>query len=140
MDTRKLLTGTLAGGLTFLVVGILFYAILFAKFFEANAGSATGVARADDEMVWWSLILANLAMGFLITFIFLRWANIKTFITGLKAGFLLGILMTVGYGLVSYATTNINNLTAAGVDIILAGIMTAIGSGVIGLVLGMGKD
>jgi uncharacterized membrane protein len=139
MDTKKFLLATVAGGLTFLVVGFVFWGLLFDNFFEANQGSATGVGRADDEMIWWALILANLLMGALITYIFMKWAGIKTFMTGAMAGLLLGFLMTAGFDLVSYAATNMRNLTAVAVDILLAAIMTGIGSGVIGAVLGMGK-
>ena len=30
---------------------------------KSTQGSATGVMRADEEMVWWALILGNLAFA-----------------------------------------------------------------------------
>jgi len=36
MNTNKVLLATLAGGVSFFILGFLFYAVLFASFFEAN--------------------------------------------------------------------------------------------------------
>lgn len=137
MDNKKFLSGTLVGGIVNFLLGFVFYVVLFQGFFEANAGSATGVAKA--EMAWWPLILGNLALAALITYIFLNWASISSFAGGLKAGAIIGFLMALGYDMIMFDTTNIMTLTGALVDVAISTIMWALTGGVIGAILGSGK-
>ena len=135
MDTKKFLTGTLVGGIAYFVLGFLFYGLLLADFFEANSGSASGVMRAEDEMVWWALILGNLIFAAFITYIFLKWAHISTFKSGLLGGATIGLLLGLGYNLIYYGTSNMMTLTGALVDVVVGTVMTALLGGVIGAVL-----
>ena len=135
MDTKKFLTGTLAGGVVYFFLGYLIYGVLLQEFYEVNSGSATGVMRADEEMVWWALILGNLAFAALITYIFLKWAHISTFKSGLRGGAAIGLLMVLSYNLTMYGVSNLSNLTATLVDIVVVTAITAIIGGVIGAVL-----
>ncbi|MBK8706067.1 MAG: hypothetical protein IPN33_22575 [Saprospiraceae bacterium] len=136
MDTKKFALGTLAGGVAFFLLGWLLYGMLFMKFFEANAGTATGVNKV--EMDWLFLILGNLCMGALFSYIFVRWAGINTAMGGLKGGAVIGLLFAAGVDLTMYGTTNISNITATFVDIALWVVMGALGGAVIGWVVGMG--
>lgn len=136
MNVKQFSIGTLVGGVALFLLGFLVYAVLFSAFFEANAGSATGVARADDSMVMPLLFLGNLASAALITYIYLQWAQISTFMTGLKGGLIIGLLMNLGHNLIMYSTTNIMNITGALVDVILYTIVIGLTGGVIGLILG----
>ncbi|MDH3710602.1 MAG: hypothetical protein OER04_11970 [Cyclobacteriaceae bacterium] len=138
MDTKKFVMGTVVGGIVYFLLGFVFYGVLFEGFFTANAGSATGVM--NTEMAWWPLILGNLALAALITYIFLNWAGITTFAGGLKGGALIGFLMAVSFDMIMLDTTNIMTLNAALVDILIATIMGAIAGGIIGAVLGSGKQ
>lgn len=138
MDTKKFIMGTLVGGIVYFILGFVFYAVLFQGFFEANSGSATGVMKTD--MAWWPLILGNLASAALITYIFLKWAEIKTFAGGLKGGAVIGFLLAVSFDMIMYDTTNIMTLNAALMDIVIATVMAAVVGGVIGAVLGSGKE
>ncbi len=138
MNTSKFITGSLVGGIVYFILGFVFYAILFEGFFEANSGSATGVMKT--EMSWWPLILGNIALAALITYIFLHWASISTFATGLKGGAVIGFLMALGWDMIMYDTTNIMTLQGALFDVVIATVMAAITGGVIGAVLGMGSS
>ena len=51
MDTRRLLIGTMVGGVTVFVLGYLIFDLAFAAFYAANAGSATGVPR-ETQLLW----------------------------------------------------------------------------------------
>ena len=137
METSKFIKGTIAGGVTYFFLGFLIYAILLESFFLNNAGSAIGVAKT--EMEWWPLVLGNLSLAALFSYIFLKWANISSFGTGLKAAGMLGFMIALSFDMIMYDTSNIMNLTAAFVDVIAFTIMSAIGGGVIGAVLGMGS-
>ena len=103
MDTKKFLTGTVVGGITHFILGYVFYGVLLSGFFESNAGSATGVARTPDELIWWALVLASLSFAALITYIFLKWAHISTFTSGLRSGAVIGLLV----GLINAVPTNL---------------------------------
>lgn len=137
MNTSKFLVGTLVGGVVFFLLGFIVYALLLESFFAAHAGSATGVTKT--EMQFWPLILGNLAHAALLSYIFLKWANIKTFGAGFSAGLTIGFLIALGFDMIMYDTSNIMDLTGTVTDVIVYSLLSAIAGGVIGLVLGMGK-
>ena len=138
MDTKKFLIGTLVGGVAYFLLGFIVYAILLEGFFAAHAGTATGVLKTA-EMQFWPLFLGNVGHAALLSYIFVKWANVKTFSAGLSAGAVVGFLMTLGHNLVQYDTTNITDITGTLADVIVYTAMTAAVGGIIGLVLGMGK-
>ena len=45
MDTKRLVIGTLVGGIILYALGYLIFDLAFADFYAANTGSATGVER-----------------------------------------------------------------------------------------------
>ncbi len=134
MDTKKFLTGTVVGGITYFILGFLFYGLLLADFFEAQSGGAD-VMRAEDEMVWWALILGNFLYAAFLTYIFMKWAQISTFKSGLRAGAIIGIFLGLAYNLVYYGTSTLMTLTGALADVVLSTAIAAIVGGVIGAVL-----
>lgn len=138
MDIKKFVFGTLAGGVTLFILGFLVYAVLMSDFFAGH--SVAGIAKSDDEMKMYPLALGNLAHGALLAYIFLKWANVKSFGEGLMAGAAIGLFMAAGFDLIMYDTMKIMSIIGIGVDIILYTIITAIAGGVVGAVLGMGKS
>lgn len=134
MNTKSFLFGTIAGAVGFFLSGYLLYGILLSGFFEANAGSATGVMK--DSPDWAFLFAGEIAWGALYTYIFLQWANIKTLSTGVKAGAIIGLLGGLGNNLIWYATSNLSTMTGSLVDALVSMVMGAIAGGVIGFVLG----
>lgn len=139
MDTKKFFMGTMAGGLTFFLAGWLIYGMALMNFMMEHAGSATGVSRSDEDMVWWSLLLGNFASGALFTYVFLKWTNISSFGGGFRAAAAMSFLMAAGFDFTMYGTSNMMDLTGTVVDILAYTVMAGIGGGVIGAVLGMGK-
>jgi hypothetical protein len=138
MDIKKFLIGTFAGGITFFLLGFVTYAILLEDFFMAHAGTATGVMKTD-EMQYWPLFLGNLSQAALLSYVFLKWANIKTFGGGMSAGAIIGFLTTLGHTMISYDTSNVMDMTAAFVDPFVYAIISAIAGGVVAVVIGMGQ-
>ncbi len=137
MDTKKLLMGTLAGGLSFFFVGYIIYGIAMVGFFNEHIAACAG--RPMEEIVWWALILGNIASGALLTYIFLKWANVSSFGGGLSAAAAIGFFMALSMNLLRFSTSNMIDLTGALVDVGAATVLAAISGGVIGAVLGMGK-
>jgi len=127
---------TLAGFVVFFMLGYLFYGFLLVDFFNANSGSASGVMRADMELVWWALILGNLLQAYLLVYVFGNWAQVSTFGGGFKGGAMIGLIFGLGYDLTMYGTSNIMNLTATLVDPFVVALMMGLSGGVIGWVLG----
>lgn len=138
MNAKSFIIGTITGAIAFFLVGYLLYGIVLVDFFQANAGSATGVMKETPDMIL--LFLGEIAWGALFTYIFLQWANIRTLASGAKAGAILGFLMGLGFNLISVGTANLINLTGAIGDSVVQLVMGAVAGGLIGLVLGKVSD
>lgn len=136
MDAKKRIMATLAGFVVYFLLGFLLYGILLMDFMAANTGTATNVMRTDADMQWWALIAGNVMQAYLLVYIFGNWANITTFGGGVKAGAIIGFIMSLGFGLNMYGTTNISNLTATLVDPFVMAVMMGLTGGVVGWVLG----
>ena len=136
MNANKILLSGLIGGAVAFLLGFLFYGLLLADFFESNAGAATGVMRDESDFIWWAMILGHLAWGLLFAVVFGRWTNIKTYATGVSAGAVLGLLISLTYNLISYGSTNISTLTALVVDTLIMTLVSGVVGGVVGWFLG----
>ena len=75
-------------GIVLFFLGYLIYGILIESFFLDHTGSATNVMKT--EMKFWPLILGNLSLAALLSYIFLKWAGITTFVGGLKTAATIG--------------------------------------------------
>ena len=136
MKIDKLLLSTLAGGVAYFILGFLMYGMLFMKFFEAHSTSSA----MKDPMDWWALILGNLIWALFLAYVFSRWASVSTFMGGLKAGAVIGLLVTLAFDLTIFGTSDMMDLTGTLVDPIVNTVMTGITGGVVGWVLGMGAS
>ena len=136
MTAKNRILATLVGFIVMFLLGWFFYGFLLMDFYASNAGSASGVMRPDDDMVWWALILGNLFQTYFLVYIFGNWANITTFPDGFKAGGVIGLILGLAFNLTMFATTNIMNMTATLVDPIVSAVMMAITGGVVGIMLG----
>jgi hypothetical protein len=134
MNNSKFLVATLIGGIAYFILGFLVYAVALEGFYAAHAGSATGVAKTD--MQFWPLALGNLSHAALLAYIFLKWAGIKTFGAGFSAGATIGFFVSLGFNMIGYDTSNVQDLTASVVDVFVWAIMTGIVGGIVGWVLG----
>jgi hypothetical protein len=136
MTAKNRVIATLAGTVSLFLLGWIFYGMLLMGFYEQNAGTATGVMRGETDMVWWALILGDMFQAYFLVYVFSKWENISSFGDGFKAGATLGLILSLGFNLVMYATSNMMNLTASLVDCIVGMIMMGITGGVIGMIIG----
>lgn len=139
MSTSKILIAGIVSGVVYFFLGWIVYGMLLSGFMEGQAGSATGVYRGDDEMIWWALILGSLLYGLLFAYIFGHWTNITLPVTGAKAGAVIGLLVGASIDFMIYATTHITNLTGTLVDVLAYGAMSAVVGAVAAWMLGRGK-
>lgn len=136
MDIKKLFVGGIAGGIAYFFLGWLIYGMLLMNFMASHQGIIGGIQRAEPDFLY--LIIGNLALGFLITFIFIKGA-VNSLGSGLVTGGIVGLLMVIGYDCMIYGTTNIMSKTAMAVDVAAMTVMSAIVGAIVGMVLGMGK-
>jgi len=138
MDIKKLVLGTLAGGVSYFLLGFLFYAIIMENFFASHM--VEGIMKSETEMKYYPLAAGNFAHAALLTFVFLNWAKIKSFSAGLTGGAIIGFLMASGFDLMMYDTAKMMSMIGTLADIAVYTVMTALVGGIVGAVLGMGKS
>ena len=131
MSAKSFVLATVAGGVTLFVLGGVLYGLLMADFFESQSSVAM-----RETPIWWALILGELLLAAFVTLIFGRWATISTALGGLKAGAIIGVILTAAINFTMYAVSDIMNPTGAAVDVVVATIRLAVAGAVIGLVLG----
>ena len=139
MNTKKFFIGTLAGGITFFFLGYLIYGMALANFFTNHTTTVSGAMKSMNELVWWALILGNLAMGALLTYVILKLGNIGSFGSGAGTGAAIGLFVSLSRDLIRFATENSFDMTAMIVDVLIGVVMAAIAGGVIGAFIGRGK-
>ena len=66
MDSKRFVTGSIVGGIVLFLVGYVIFNIILRSFYDANMGSATGVAR--DPPFLWAIALGCLANAALICY------------------------------------------------------------------------
>lgn len=138
MNTKNFTLAGIAGGITFFMLGWLVYGVILMDTMKSFAGSATGVDRGED-MLLWSIFLGNLASGFLLSFIFTRLGTINNPTAGARAGFWIGLLMGAGFDFTMYGTSNISTLTGVLIDIVVFAFLTALTGAVVAWVIGKAK-
>ncbi len=133
---KKMLIGTVAGGVAFFLLGGLIYEVILGGFYRANLGSATGVLR--ELPIWWAMVVSTLGLAAVVTYVFLH-ANVATASDGLRTGAILGLLLGITMSFDLYSVTNWSNMTVAFVEPFVWAVRTALAGAVIGWTLGMGS-
>ena len=110
---KRLITGTVAGGITLFVLGYLIYGLALADFFAGNAGGATGVAR--DPVIMWAIAVGEFSIAALVT-LALGWTGASSMGDGFKTAALVGFLVWLGADFIHYGVSDVANLTATIVD------------------------
>ena len=133
MNSQKFIVGGVVGGILYFLLGYVFYGLLLKSFFDSN-----GMAVNMDNMVWWAMIIGNLAGGFLLAYILSK-GSVSTAGGGAGTGFVVGLLMSLSFDLVMYGIGKGMSLKGVAADVAAAAVMTAIIGAVVGWVLGMSK-
>ena len=135
MNTKTMISGVL-GGVTYFLLGFLIWEFLLKDMMSDCIGSATGIMRAENEMIMWAMIIGNLGYGFAFAYALGTWSGVTTFIGGAKAAAAVAFLFTLGYDMIYYATTNMSSLTGVIYDLGISTFIGAMAGGVIGWWLG----
>jgi hypothetical protein len=123
MNTKSFLASGIAGTIVYFLLGWLFYGILFFDIYPQ-----------EQSMLF--ILLGCVFYAFTFALIFNRWAQISTFSTGLKAGFLIGLLwaLSMNFFIQASATVTLNSNFA--IPIAIDAVSAAIMGGVIAVVIG----
>jgi hypothetical protein len=95
-------------------------------------------ANGEEIMIWWALIVGNIAFGFLMSYI-LNKAGANSAGSGAGVGAVVGLLSAIGFDCMMYSMMDMMDTTAMGVDIAASTVVNAIVGAIIGWYLGMGK-
>ena len=133
METKKLVTGIVVGGITMFVVGYLVFDMAMVGFYEANGAAAFGVAR--EANLWWAVALGTASLAALVT-LCIGWSGAKNAAQGFKVGGMVGFLVWFGVDLILYGnftiSTNIFPLVDGSLEIVRTGIVGAVVATVLG--------
>jgi hypothetical protein len=137
MKTYRIIYAGLAGALAFFLLGWLVYGILLHNFMMDNYNNCS--SRPSDEMVWWAIILSNLATAYLIAIV-ISWAKAKNIIDGIKIAATLGLLISASMDLSMYSmSTTFLNSKALIIDVAVATLLWSVVGFVISFVIFAGK-
>jgi Na+/H+ antiporter NhaC len=113
-------------------LGYLIYVVLG---YHAMNGEGVDAIKGDLNIP--TIILMEVLYATLITMIFSKWAQIKTFATGAKAGFIIGLFLGGLPALELFSTTvGLTDITGVLTGAVTFAVRFAVAGGVIGWLLG----
>lgn len=137
MNANKILVAGVVGGIFAFLLGYVVWGILLK---DALPDNVPGLMRPESEMIYWALIVSNIIFGIFLSYIFVEWANISTWMTGARAGAILGFLITASYDLSFYSMSNMfGGMGELLMDIVANTVWSAIIGAFIGWWLGWRK-
>jgi hypothetical protein len=124
MNMKNFLLAGIAGGITDFLLGWVLYGMLFRDYFgggEPNLGLIFG---------------GCLSFGLLMSYIYVRWANLRSFGGGLSAGAVIGLLMGIMHNFFQWSMETAVDWQKFAVDVAIGLIMGAVVGGVVAAVNG----
>lgn len=134
MNMKRLLIGSIVGGVAIYILGYVIWEVVFADFFAANAGSAEGVPREAE--IYWASGLGALLYAALLTMTIEARSGATSVVDGLKAGAIVGFLLWGTADFTFFGAFNLLNLNATIADTVLEAVRAGIAGAVIAAVLG----
>ena len=137
MNTKKIVVGSLAGGLAYFLLGWVVYGILMKDYCATNL-NPTGM-RKEEEMILWAMGVSNIAFAMLLALIF-SWSNTSSILNATKMAAIIGLLVSISIDLSFYAmTTMYQSRSIIIVDVIVNTILTAIVGAIVYWTMCLGK-
>ena len=135
MQPQKFVVTALLAAVLLFAIGGFVYGSALADFFAANM--AAGITKEPAE--FWAIFVGELAGGTLLTLVIAGWARVGTAGAGAKVGAVMALMMTINFDFVLYGTSNVANLTAACVDVLVNTVRYAVVGGFVGWMTGRGR-
>ena len=127
MKAKTFLAAGIVGGIVNWFLGWLFYGILLVDFLpQPEESNKTPIL----------ILLGSLSFGLFISYIYNRWAQIATLITGAKAGVFIGFFIALFYNFFNMAMNSEFTTEMFVMDLGITVIMTACTGAVVGAING----
>ncbi|MCX6151426.1 MAG: hypothetical protein NTX22_12920 [Ignavibacteriales bacterium] len=139
---KKFLISGLITTLINLLLNAAAYIFILKDFYQSHPAVSEEfmkqLHKQPDQLIVWAMVVTSLAMGFLITTV-IKWSGAKTFVSGLKYGFVFALLFwgSVNFGL--YASSNFFSQATVFVDYACSVTAMTISGAVAAWMLGRGK-
>ncbi len=124
MNAKNFLLAGIAGGITDFLLGWILYGMLFHKYFGGVEPNLT------------LIFLGCLMFGFLISYIFVRWANLVTLVSGMMAGAVIGLILGLMNNFFMWSDKPVVDWEKFMVDVFIGLIMGSVVGGVVAAVNG----
>ncbi len=128
MNTKNFIIAGIVGGIVDFILGGFFYGVLFPDIYP----------ETENPTNYLFIMLGCLTFGFLISYIFVKWAQITNFITGAKGGAIIGLLYGLSMNFFMHSS-KIPDYNLLAIDTLLNVIMGAAVGGIVALVNGKMK-
>jgi hypothetical protein len=138
MKSNKFLLGGIVGGVAYFLLGWLVWGMLLMNFMKEHSKMDSGAFRDEKDMIWWAMIVGNLALGFLLSYILSK-SNAASAGSGAAGGFVFGLLVSIAVNTMLYAQIDLWDTTAMLVDIVAMTVVSTIVGAIIGWLNGMGS-
>lgn len=129
MNVKSFIIAGIVGGIVHFLLGWLFYGTLFADSF--------GGGENPENMLF--ITLGCMTFGFFVSYIFSKWASISTWMTGAKAGAIIGFFVALTTNFFMDGNNPTPNYNVIALDVVLMIVIAAIVGAVIGIVIGKTK-
>ncbi len=133
VNIKRVAIGSIVGTIVLYLLGMLIWQILFADFFAANQGSATGVDR--EAPILWAVVLGTACYAVLLNLGLESAGSSGSIANSLKVGAVIGALTWGTADFILYGFFNLNTVTAAVADTLLEGVRGAVSAAIIAAVL-----
>ena len=127
MKTKNFVISGLIGGIVIFLLDGLFYNVIFKDYFPST--------DVNDYTLLYILI-GELIYGLFVSYIFIKWAQIKLFRVGAKAGALIGLFLALYISFFHLALMADATVTVAAIDTGIMILTSAVMGGLIGVVNG----
>jgi hypothetical protein len=127
MKTKNFLVAGIVGGIVDFFLGWIFYGMLFKDSFPQPDESSNAMVM---------IFLGCITFGLFLAYIYTKWAQIATAVTGAKAGAVIGFFIGLSMNFFNMAMTSDAAVQTAALDVGIGIVMTAIVGAVVGLVNG----
>ena len=129
---NKILLGGIAGGIACFLLGWVIYGVALKNFYDSQTLIA-GVNKDIPEMA--TLIIANLAQGFLLALILGKWAKVSNLAEGMRISIIVGLLIGLSFDFIMYSTTNLMTMQAVLVDVLVTTVFVGIVGAIVTLIV-----
>lgn len=136
MNQTKLIVGTFVGSIANFLGGWVIFGMLLMKTMESNM--VAGVSKTEPNLL--GIFVSGIVYSFLLTFIFERWASIRTLQSGAVAGAIITGLAALSFDIGLFSMANwFTSFSGVVVDVIANTVLGAVTGATIGWFLGYNR-